>query len=197
MEVVFYIAAVIAIVATILTITRLNPVHALLYLVVSLLAVAVVFYTLGAPFIAALEVIIYAGAIMVLFIFVVMMLNLGVRTIRLEKQWLTPGIWIGPSILAAILVAEVAFLLMHGGGVRLAAGIVSPKQVAIALYQPYLLGVELASFLLMAGLVGAYHLGIRQVKKQEEAHALDSHEPGSSAGGDLVRAGADRAPRAP
>ena len=51
--------------------------HALLYLIVSLLAVAVVFYTLGAPFIAALEVIIYAGAIMVLFVFVVMMLNLG------------------------------------------------------------------------------------------------------------------------
>ena len=51
--------------------------HALLYLIVSLLAVAVVFYTMGAPFVAALEVIIYAGAIMVLFVFVVMMLNLG------------------------------------------------------------------------------------------------------------------------
>lgn len=197
MEVVFYIAAAVAIVATILTITRLNPVHALLYLVVSLLAVAVVFYTLGAPFIAALEVIIYAGAIMVLFIFVVMMLNLGLKTVRLERQWLTPGIWIGPSILAAILVAEVAFLLMHGGQIRLAAGTVSPKQVAIALYQPYLLGVELASFLLMAGLVGAYHLGIRQVEKQEEAHALNSNEPGSSTSGDLVRAGADRASRTP
>ena len=60
-----------------LTITRLNAVHALLYLVVSLLAVAVAFYTMGAPLVAALEVIIYAGAIMVLFIFVVMMLNLG------------------------------------------------------------------------------------------------------------------------
>ncbi|MEO8977379.1 MAG: NADH-quinone oxidoreductase subunit J, partial [Casimicrobiaceae bacterium] len=58
----FYIAAAIAIVATILAITRANPVHALLYLVVSLLAVAVIFFMLGAPFIAALEVIIYAGA---------------------------------------------------------------------------------------------------------------------------------------
>ena len=63
--------------ATVMMITRLNAVHALLYLIVSLLAVAVVFYTLGAPFVAALEVIIYAGAIMVLFVFVVMMLNLG------------------------------------------------------------------------------------------------------------------------
>lgn len=193
MQGVFYVVAVIAILATILTITRTNPVHALLYLVVSLLAVAVVFYTLGAPFIAALEVIIYAGAIMVLFVFVVMMLNLGVKTVRAERQWLTPGIWTGPAVLAAILVAEMAFLLTHGTRLRFTAQSVSPRQVAIALYQPYLLGVELASFLLMAGLVGAYHLGIRQVKRQEEAHALNSHEPGSSTRGDLVRAGSDRA----
>lgn len=197
MQGVFYVAAVIAILATILTITRTNPVHALLYLVVSLLAVAVVFYTLGAPFIAALEVIIYAGAIMVLFVFVVMMLNLGVKTVRTERQWLTPGIWTGPVILAAILVAEMAFLLTHGARLRFAVQSVSPRQVAIALYQPYLLGVELASFLLMAGLVGAYHLGIRQVKKQEEAHALNSHEPGSSTGSDLVRTGANRDSGAP
>ena len=75
MDAVFYIAAAVAILATIMVITRLNAVHALLYLIVSLLSVAVVFYTLGAPFIAALEVIIYAGAIMVLFVFVVMMLS--------------------------------------------------------------------------------------------------------------------------
>ena len=79
MEVAFYIAAIVAIVSTVLTITRLNAVHALLYLIVSLLAVAVVFYAMGAPLVAALEVIIYAGAIMVLFVFVVMMLNLGKR----------------------------------------------------------------------------------------------------------------------
>jgi len=196
MEVVFYLAAAIAILATILTITRLNPVHALLYLIVSLLAVAVVFYILGAPFIAALEVIIYAGAVMVLFIFVVMMLNLGKKTIHLERQWLRPGMWAGPALLAAILVAEVVFLLAHGSGARLAGEVVGPKQVAIALYQPYLIGVELASFLLMGGLVGAYHLGVRQIEKREEQHARDSYELRPVASGDPVRAGADRAPRA-
>ena len=60
--------------------------HALLYLIVSLLAVAVVFFTLGAPFVAALEVIIYAGAIMVLFVFVVMMLNLGQDAERTKRR---------------------------------------------------------------------------------------------------------------
>ena len=65
--------------------------HALLYLVVSLLSVALIFFMLGAPFAAALEVIVYAGAIMVLFVFVVMMLNLGPQTAAQERQWLDPG----------------------------------------------------------------------------------------------------------
>jgi NADH-quinone oxidoreductase subunit J len=196
MEMVFYLTAAVAILATILAITRLNPVHALLYLIVSLLAVAVVFYILGAPFIAALEVIIYAGAVIVLFIFVVMMLNLGKRTIRIERQWLRPGMWPGPAILAAVLVAEVAVLLIHGSHAQLAGKSVGPKQVAMALYQPYLIGVELASFLLMGGLVGAYHLGVLRVEKREEQHADDTHEPRPVSGGDLVRAGADRPSRA-
>ncbi len=165
MNVVFYLSAVVAVVSTALVITRLDAVHALLYLIVSLLSVALIFYTLGAPFIAALEVIIYAGAVMVLFIFVVMMLNLGKKTIGLERKWLRPGMWAGPAILAAILVGEVAFLLARGGEARLAGEAIGPKQVAMALYQPYLIGVELASFLLMGGLVGAYHLGVREAQK--------------------------------
>lgn len=196
METAFYVAAVIAIVATILTITRLNPIHALLYLIVSLLAVAIVFYILGAPFVAALEVIIYAGAIMVLFVFVVMMLNLGRRTVDMEREWLRPGMWIGPAILATILIAEVAFLLNTGDGARLSGKTVAPKEVAIALYQPYLVGGELASFLLMAGVVGAYHVGLRP-KKGEEYGVVDSHEPESVAGGDPVCAGPDRPSRTP
>ena len=75
-------AATIALVSTILALTRANAAHALIYLILSLLAVAVIFYLIGAPFAAALEVVIYAGAIMVLFIFVIMMLNLGVYNMR-------------------------------------------------------------------------------------------------------------------
>ncbi len=77
MTVAFYLAGVVAVIATLLVVTRRNTIHALLYLVVSLFAVAVVFYTLGAPFVAALEVIVYAGAIIVLFLFTVMLLNIG------------------------------------------------------------------------------------------------------------------------
>ena len=155
----FYISAIIAVISTLLVITRTNTVHALLYLIVSLLAVAMIFFVLGAPFVAALEVIIYAGAIMVLFIFVIMMLNLGGAHAKEEAQLLTPGIWRGPAILCVILTAElISMFTMQYASLSEVAEI-TPKQVGIALLGPYVLGVELASMLLLAGLVGAYHLG--------------------------------------
>jgi NADH-quinone oxidoreductase subunit J len=161
MNALFYIAAAVAVVSTLMVITRLNAVHALLYLVVSLLSVAVVFFTLGASFVAILEVIIYAGAIMVLFVFVVMMLNLGETAVEQERRWLHPSMWAGPTILLLILLIEVIYMLTSGGSRPAGAGIVGAKQVALVLFGPYLLGVELASMLLLAGLVGAYHLGRR------------------------------------
>ncbi len=154
----FLLVAIVAILATALAVTRLNAVHALLYLIVSLLAVALVFFLLGAPCAAALEVIIYAGAIMVLFVFVVMLLNLGEAAVEQERRWLAPGIWRGPAVLAALLLGELAWLLTRVDGMPFGGGEVGPKQVGTALFGPYLLGVELASFVLLAGLVGAYHL---------------------------------------
>src|SRR4051812_39369930 len=103
----FYVAAGIAVVSTVAALTRLNVVRALLYLVVSLLSVAVIFYVLGAPFSAALEVIIYAGAILVLFIFAVMILDLGPSAVRRERKWLTLSMALGPLILSLILLTEV------------------------------------------------------------------------------------------
>ena len=164
MQVVFYISGAIALLATVLMLTRLNPVHALLYLVVSLLAIAIVFYVLGAALAAALEVIIYAGAIMVLFIFVVMLLNLGERAVVEERNLLSSSMWVGPAILSAVLIAEFVYILGAGSHGNVSSP-VEPKQVAAALYAPYLIGVELGSMLLLAGIVGAYHLGWRRVRK--------------------------------
>ena len=84
-NILFYITGAIAVLATVLVITRMNAVHSLLYLITSLLAIAMIFFLLGAPFVAMLEVIIYAGAIMVLFVFVIMMLNLGQRSQRWDN----------------------------------------------------------------------------------------------------------------
>lgn len=164
MSVLFVMAAAVAVLSTILVITRLNAVHALLYLIVSLLAVAFLFYLLGAPFAAALEVIVYAGAIMVLFVFVIMMLNLGPQAVRHERQWLNPGIWAGPAGLSAILMAELICVLAQGDLGATAAGSVEPRAVGAALFGPYLLGAELASLLLLSAVVGAYALGRRDGK---------------------------------
>jgi NADH-quinone oxidoreductase subunit J len=161
MTAIFYIAAAIALISTVLVITRTNAVHALLYLVVSFLAISVIFYILGAPFIAALEVIIYAGAIMVLFIFVMMMLNMGEKAARQERQWLQPGMFIAPSIMSLILAALFLYILLTGPRVATEGGIIGPREVGISLFSTYLLGVELAGMLLLAGLVGAFHLGRR------------------------------------
>ena len=94
MPMLFYISSLVALAATVMAITRYHPVHALLYLVVSFLAMAMIFLSLGAPFVAVLEVIVYAGAIIVLFIFVVMMLNLGEDTAQQERAWLRPKVWL-------------------------------------------------------------------------------------------------------
>ena len=158
MFILFLIAAAVAVVSTVMVITRLDAVHALLNLIVSLLSIAVIFFLLGAPFVAALEVIIYAGAIMVLFIFVVMMLNLGPVATEQESRWLRPRMWVGPAILAGVLTLELFYVLSGVQGPE-SMGMVPPKEVSRSLFGPYLLAVELASVLLMAGLVGAYHLG--------------------------------------
>ncbi|MGH8550724.1 MAG: NADH-quinone oxidoreductase subunit J [Methylococcales bacterium] len=161
----FYLSAFIAVLSTVMVITRLNAVHALLFLIVSLLAVAMLFYLLGAPFAALLEVIVYAGAIMVLFVFVIMMLNLGHTTVDREKSWLQPSMWVAPGILSAILFIELVWVMGSDASMS-GATVVGAKEVGILLFGPYLLAVEIASMLLLAGLVGAYHLGRPDTKKR-------------------------------
>jgi len=173
MTIVFYVASAVAIAATVMMLTQTHAVHALLYLIVSLLAVAVIFYDLGAPFVAALEVIIYAGAIMVLFVFVVMLLNLGEEAARTERGLLPPSIWIGPSALAVILLAEFVWMLARGDAAPAVTGGTGAAEIGLALFGRYLIGVELASMLLLGGLVGAYHVGWRREPK-EVSHAAHS-----------------------
>ena len=206
LQVTFYLSGVVAIGATLLAITRLHAVHALLYLIVSLLAVATIFFVLGAPFIAALEVIIYAGAIVVLFVFVVMLLgafppgsprgDLGGAAAERERKWLRGRDLIGPLVLIALLAGETVYLLArHQGG--MATESVEPVRVGTALFGTYCLGVELASLLLLAGLVGAYHLGRLRMVKSEDPHGLDSTGARSRPGGDPLPRRTDRSPGSP
>ncbi len=117
-----------------------------------------------------LEVIAYAGAIMVLFVFVVMMLNLGPASVAQERVWLKPGIWLGPVVLAALLLGELLYVLFaHQSGQAIGHTTVDAKAVGISLFGPYLLVVELASMLLLAAAITAFHLGRNEAKAIDDA----------------------------
>lgn len=157
MIVLFYMAAAIAIISTVCVILQNNIVHGLIYLILSLLAVAIVFFLLGAPFAAMLEAIVYAGAIMVLFLFVIMMLNMGQHSVDQEKSWMGARVFIAPAIMSGLLLFQFLNVLSDYE-FELAPTEIGVMEVSSLLFGPYVLAVELASILLLAGLVSAYHL---------------------------------------
>ena len=162
MTMLFYGSAAIATVASLLAVTRTQALHALLYLVLALFALALCFLSLGAPFIAALEVIVYAGAIMVLILFVIMMLNLGTDSWARERRMLPRRAWIMPAILAGTLGVLTLTAVIGNPQQAAQTAAIGPKAVGVALFSTYVVGVELASVLLLVGLVGAYYLGSKK-----------------------------------
>ncbi|MFL0428245.1 NADH-quinone oxidoreductase subunit J [Moraxella sp. 179-F 1C4 NHS] len=172
----FYLLAIVAILASLRVITRTNPVHALLNMIVTLLALSGIFFALGAPFAGALEIIVYAGAIMVLFVFVVMMLNLGTQSTLEEESWLSSSAWAVPTGLAFIVGLTLFSLIgmKHGfeGVMPAFIGVepVTAKMIGAKLFTEYLLLVEIAGFLLLAGLVAAYHLAKSALDDENESH---------------------------
>jgi NADH-quinone oxidoreductase subunit J len=162
MTALFYVCAAVATVASLLAVTRTRALHALIYLVLALFALALCFLSLGAPFIAALEVIVYAGAIMVLILFVIMMLNVGPDSWIRERRLLPRGAWFLPSVTAVALLFLTLVAVLGGPETAGQTQAVGPKAVGIALFSYYIIGVELASILLLVGLIGAYYLGARE-----------------------------------
>jgi len=164
-QTIFYILAATAVIATVLAITEKHPVHAILFLVTSLFSMATIFYLLMAPLVAVFEVILYAGAIMVLFLFVIMMLDLGHPEKGLSPHWKE---WLPAGLLSGISVASLVMVITsrHAAG---SAPVIMPtiREVALRLFQEHALAVELISLQLLFALVGALYLG-RQSKSGEQ-----------------------------
>jgi NADH-quinone oxidoreductase subunit J len=165
MTALFYTSAAIAVISALLVVTGTNVMRAVLSLLVFLLASASVFYTLGGPFIAVLQIVVYAGAIMVLFVFVVMMLNQGKEAQVREQGRIGKTMWYLPVLLAGVLLVE--FAVTVGGPVPGIGKMVPPKAVGVSLFKDYIVGVELASVLLLAALAAAYHFA-RSARASEE-----------------------------
>ena len=156
-QIIFYILAAVAVIATVLAITEKHPVHAIMFLVTSLFSMAVIFYLLMAPLVAVFEVILYAGAIMVLFLFVIMMLDLGHPEKGLSPHWRE---WLPALLLSGISIASLVAVVIsrHAAPVPPAA-LPSIRDVAVSLYREHGLAVELVSLQLLFALVGALYLG--------------------------------------
>jgi NADH-quinone oxidoreductase subunit J len=160
---IFYVLAAVILVTTGLAITRRNLVHVVVYLVFSFFGSAMMFYLFGAPLLAVLEVIIYAGAIMILFLFIIMMVKVEASEEPLFpiQQWL-PIVLIGVVylIIGAGIVSSAP-----GSQVTLEIALAKPKAFGEYLFQRHWLVIEIVSLLLLIALVGALYLGH---KKSEE-----------------------------
>jgi NADH-quinone oxidoreductase subunit J len=185
----FYALAAVAIFASLRVVMHPNPVHAILSMIVSLLAVSGIFFILGAPFAGALEIIVYAGAILVLFVFVIMMLNLGMANDARERRWLSAQTWAVPTgltiVIAVVLFSMIALgtnpqTTLADGNVApalIGTSTVSPKVVGISLFSEYLMLVEVAALLLLAALVAAYHLGKKALDDENLSQSSRNYQP--------------------
>ena len=165
----FWIFGVIAMAGGLLCITRKNPVGSALWLVVTLFALAAMYVLLDAQFIAALQVLVYAGAIMVLFLFVIMLLNLG----RPGPSDIKGPVGVGiAALLAGTLLLQLRVLgeAAPPDAIQLPAGTMATLQqqgmvaaVAGPLFDAYLIPFEITSLLLLAAIVGAVVLAKRKL----------------------------------
>jgi NADH-quinone oxidoreductase subunit J len=148
----------VALIAALMVVTRSSIVHALMYLVAMLLALAAVFFALGAGFAGALQILIYAGAIVAVFVFVVMTVDSTAATHDLERARLRRG-WRAPALLAALVLLP---LVRKVGSTVINAAPVPVKAIGALLFGPWAIAVELASFLLLGALLTARHLARRE-----------------------------------
>lgn len=164
----FYLLAVIITVATALTITSRNLVYAVVYLIISFLGTALLFYLLGAPMLAALEVIIYAGAIMVLFLIIIMLMQVdeqdGLASLLNQCFFVIAVCGTAFSIVLVLLYGN------PGSFFPLQAAMAAPRQFGAFIFQKYWLAVEVVSFLLLVALVGALYLS--RSKSDESAYGV-------------------------
>ena len=172
--VVFIITAVVAVVGALAMLLSRNAIHSALFLLLNFGAIAVLFLLLRAPFLFAVQLIIYAGAIIVLFLFVIMLL--GAEQAEDERDrigWQRPV----AIVLGALLIAEALFVAYSGTGLGLqnvqapSDDFAAPARIAQALFTTYLLPFEITSVVLLAAIIGVVVLSKRAERHEERQKA--------------------------
>jgi len=164
---IFFFFAAVAVIFALVVVLHHNPVVGALALVASFFALAVMYVLLEAPFLAALQVIVYAGAIMVLFLFVIMLLNLQHQR---EEPTRPVQQFLGYTGSAAFLITLVYYLVKYAAFQSLPAGPFNSdvRMIGTELFQAYIFPFEMVSILLLAAIVGALLLSGRSVKANAE-----------------------------
>ena len=157
----FLILAAIAIAASLGMITSRNAIYSALYLILTMVVLAVFFLLLNAPFLAMVQIVVYAGAIMVLFLFVIMLLGAE----KLGGDEPAPSKWLA-RILGVILVGLFAFVVLENQTLLNAASMepidASPQAVGLAFFQTYTFPFEVTSVLLLVAMIGVVVLQVRR-----------------------------------
>jgi NADH-quinone oxidoreductase subunit J len=163
----FYLLSAMALISGILVITRRNAVHSALALIVTLLSLAGIYLMLYAPFVAGVQIILYAGGIMVLFLFVIMLVNLerAEKEKQFNKQWLISIVAAGALglLFVKVFVESKAMASLVQKPVAELAETSNTQQVGIALYGNYMLAFEIASLLLLVAIVGAVVMAKKKI----------------------------------
>jgi len=164
----FTVLAVVTVITAILVIVQRNPVASAIYLIITLFSLAGVYLLLNAQFIAIIQVLVYAGAIMVLFLFVIMLLNLEKekRLITRHRLQKVLGVFLGIILLALIGMIFNSVLLEGSKGKfppEKVAALGNTEVVARLLFTDYLLPFEITSVLLLVAIIGAIVLAKRQI----------------------------------
>ena len=181
--------AALAVVAAFNIILQRNPIYSALSLIVTLCVTAALFVLLSAPFIAAIQIIVYAGAIMVLFVFVIMLLNVREEESRTDRQrylkWLAPPLFlalVGQVFLAIRYVQSTPppIISANNPDINPAQSLGSAESIANSLFTKYVLPFEMTSVLILMAIVGAMLLARRgskeEIERIEQALAADQVE---------------------
>lgn len=179
----FFISSAAALAAAAVGLTRPHPVRGLLLLAIALVGVGGVLLAAGAPLLAALHVIIYAGAIVVLFLFAVMTAGISAPAVAGEGARLGPGALAAGAIAFAAWVSPLAAASSRAIGTIRPPG-TEPRELAVALFEPYAAGVLLAALLLFAGLLATHHIA------REGPRSRAGDAPGGATAGGATAGGA-------
>lgn len=159
---VFYFLAFLAILSALMVVISKNPVHSVLYLIICFFAIAGHFVLMNAQFLAAVHIIVYAGAIMVLFLYVIMMLNLNADVEPHKNKWIKVAATISGGVLMVVMVGALRqSTTTVAAGTDTNVGLI--KNLGVILFRDFALPFEVSSILLLVAMVGAIMLGKKEI----------------------------------